>query len=55
MIALTVMYSVGLLFAGIDFAILIAVVSGMLNFVPFPGTAIGLIMGMISVAPQSAS
>ena len=55
MIALTVMYSAGLLFAGIDFAILIAVVSGLLSFVPFLGTAIGLIMGMISVASQSAS
>jgi predicted PurR-regulated permease PerM len=55
MLSLSVIYGVGLVLVGIDFAILIAVVSGLLSFVPFLGTATGLLMSLLSVLSESAT
>jgi predicted PurR-regulated permease PerM len=55
MLSLSVIYGAGLLLVGIDFAILIAVVSGLLSFVPFLGTATGLLMALLSVLSETAT
>ncbi len=55
MLSLSVIYGAGLLIVGIEFAVLIAVVSGLLSFVPFLGTATGLLMALLSVLSENAT
>ena len=45
--ALAVLYSAGLLVVGIDLAILVGVLSGLLFIVPYLGTAVGIVLAAI--------
>ncbi len=47
---LSVLYSTGLSIARIDMAILIGLIAGFGNMVPFLGTAIGLVLAMVGLA-----
>lgn len=55
MISLGAMYFVGLLIIGLQFSLLIGVISGILSFVPFLGTAIGLLMASMVMIAQADS
>ena len=55
MISLGVMYSVGLMVIGLEFSLLIGVIAGILSFVPFLGTAIGLAMASLAMITQADS
>ena len=48
MVALGLIYGIGLSLAGLDFGFLIGIVAGLLSFVPYLGTAIGLIAAIIA-------
>ena len=48
MIALGVIYGVGLSLAGLDLGFLIGMIAGLLSFVPYLGTAIGLVAAVIA-------
>ena len=50
MFALAVIYSLGLSIVGIDFAIAIGVVSGLVSFVPYLGFVFGIALAMLVVA-----
>jgi predicted PurR-regulated permease PerM len=50
MIALAVIYSIGLSLVGLEFAIAIGVVSGLVSFVPYLGFAIGIVLAGLTVA-----
>ena len=49
MIALAVIYSIGLSLVGLEFAIAIGVVSGLVSFVPYLGFAIGIVLAGLTV------
>ncbi len=53
MLSLGAMYCAGLLLIGLEFSLLIGVVAGILSFVPFLGTAIGLIMASMVMITQA--
>ncbi len=53
MISLGAMYCVGLLTIGLQFSLLIGVISGLLSFVPFLGTAVGLLMASMVMIAQA--
>ncbi len=53
MLSLAIIYSIGLFLIGVDFSLLIGICAGLLSFVPFLGTAIGLLMATLAVAAQS--
>ncbi len=55
MISLGAMYFVGLLIIGLQFSLLIGVISGILSFVPFLGTATGLLMASTVMIAQADS
>ena len=46
-LALGAIYSVGLLISGVDFAVLIGVVAGLANIVPYLGIAVGLVPALL--------
>jgi predicted PurR-regulated permease PerM len=46
---LSVLYSIGLSIAGIDMAIVIGLVAGFGNMVPYVGTATGVVLALVSV------
>ena len=50
-LSLAVLYSVGLLMVGIDLAIPVGVLSGLLFIVPYLGTAVGIVLGVL-LQPQ---
>jgi predicted PurR-regulated permease PerM len=50
MIALGLMYSVGLSLVGLEFAIAIGVVSGLVSFVPYLGFVFGIVLAGLTVA-----
>lgn len=52
MAALSVIYSVGLWIAGVDGAISIGLLAGMLSFVPYLGFAMGLLLGTFAATTQ---
>jgi predicted PurR-regulated permease PerM len=52
MLGLGVIYTVGLMLVGIDLALLIGMVAGILSFVPYLGTAIGVIAAIIAALVQ---
>ena len=52
MISLGAMYSIGLMVIGLEFSLLIGVIAGILSFVPFLGTAIGLVMASVAMITQ---
>ncbi len=55
MLALTVLYSVGLAFAGLKLALVIGFVAGMLSFVPYLGFAVGFISAVLAMLAQEQS
>jgi predicted PurR-regulated permease PerM len=52
MLALSVVYALGLLLVGIDGALLIGVVAGLLSFVPYLGFALGIIVAGVTALVQ---
>ncbi|MBI3562589.1 MAG: AI-2E family transporter [Gammaproteobacteria bacterium] len=52
MLALVLFYSVGLSIVGLDLALFVAVVAGMLSFVPYLGLIIGLLLACLAAAMQ---
>ncbi len=52
MFALAVIYSTGLSLIGVDFAIAIGVVSGLVSFVPYLGLIFGILLASLTVALQ---
>lgn len=55
MLALSVFYSLGLWFAGLDMALSIGLIAGLLSFVPFAGFAIAFILATLLAALQFSS
>jgi predicted PurR-regulated permease PerM len=45
-------YAIGLSLAGLDFGLVIGLISGVLSFIPFVGSAIGLLLSMITAVTQ---
>lgn len=52
MLALGVMYGIGLWAVGLDLGILIGIIAGLLTFVPYLGPASGIILGVIAALVQ---
>ncbi len=52
MLALGLIYAIGLKLAGIDLAFLIGMTAGILSFVPYLGTITGLLMALFAAATQ---
>ena len=52
MIALSMVYTVGLMIVGLDTALLIGVVSGMVSFVPYLGFIVGIVIASIAALMQ---
>lgn len=50
MIALAVLYSIGLSIVGLKFAVAIGVVSGLVSFVPYLGLVFGILLASLTVA-----
>lgn len=55
MLAMSVFYSVGLSLAGLDFALPIGILTGVLGFIPFVGATIGLVLGVLEATLQFQS
>ncbi len=53
MLALGVIYSLGLAFIGLDFALLIGMLAGLLSFVPYLGFVVGLLTAGFAVLMQT--
>jgi predicted PurR-regulated permease PerM len=53
MLALGVIYSVGLALTGLDFALLIGMLAGLLSFVPYMGFVVGLLSAGFAVLMQT--
>lgn len=54
MFALAVLYSTGLTISGVDFAIAIGVVSGIVSFVPYLGLIFGIVLASLTVVLEPA-
>ncbi len=52
MIALGVLYTTGLALIGLDFALLIGVIAGLVSFVPYLGVIVGLILAGVAAVLQ---
>lgn len=52
MIALAIVYSIGLWLVGLDLALLIGMVAGLVNFVPYLGFIVGIVMAGIAALMQ---
>lgn len=52
MISLGVFYSIGLTLVGLDYAFLIGMISGLISFIPYLGSTIGLILASLAAAVQ---
>lgn len=55
MLAMSVFYSAGLSLAGLDFALPIGILTGVLGFIPFVGATLGLILGVLEATLQFQS
>ncbi len=55
MAAMSVFYSVGLTLAGLDFALPIGIITGVLGFIPFVGATLGLLLGVLEATLQFQS
>jgi predicted PurR-regulated permease PerM len=53
MLALGVLYAAGLSIVGVDFALLIGLIAGLVSFVPYLGLIVGIIIATIAVLFQS--
>jgi len=52
MLALGAIYATGMALVGIDLALLIGVIAGLVSFIPYLGTAVGVTMGLIAAVVQ---
>jgi predicted PurR-regulated permease PerM len=52
MIALAIIYTIGLMIVGLDLAFLIGMLSGMVSFVPYLGFIVGIVVASIAAAMQ---
>ncbi|MDH3351039.1 MAG: AI-2E family transporter [Gammaproteobacteria bacterium] len=52
MLALSIIYSVGLGLVGLKFAVAIGVVSGLVSFVPYLGFVFGIVLASLTVVPE---
>ena len=52
MVALGVVYSIGLWLVGLDLAILVGMVSGIISFVPYLGAIVGVVLGVVGALFQ---
>lgn len=52
MLALGAIYSIGLWMAGIDLALLIGMISGIISFIPYMGAVVGIGIGLIAALVQ---
>lgn len=52
MLALGLIYSVGLSIIGLDFALLIGVIAGLISFVPYLGTIVGILLALVTALIQ---
>ncbi|MCH9698571.1 MAG: AI-2E family transporter [Gammaproteobacteria bacterium] len=52
MIALGIFYSLGLSLVGLDYAFLIGMISGLISFIPYLGSAVGLVLSTLAAAVQ---
>lgn len=52
MLILCVLYSCALLIAGVKYAVLLGIISGMLSFVPYLGFAVGMVVSIIVAVVQ---
>jgi phosphoribosylaminoimidazole-succinocarboxamide synthase len=55
MAAMSIFYSAGLALAGLDFALPIGMLTGMLGFIPFVGATLGLVLGVLEASLQFQS
>lgn len=55
MAAMSVFYSAGLSLAGLDFALPIGIITGVLGFIPFVGATLGLVLGVLEATLQFQS
>jgi predicted PurR-regulated permease PerM len=55
MLALSIFYSLGLWFAGLDMALSIGLIAGLLSFIPFVGFAFAFILAILLAALQFSS
>lgn len=55
MLAMSVFYAAGLWFAGLDMALPIGLIAGLLGFVPYLGFALGVVLAMLVAALQFTS
>jgi len=55
MVALAVLYSIGLTIAGLKLALVIGFWAGMLSFVPYLGFAVGFVAGLLAMLVQEQS
>lgn len=52
MIALGVIYSLGLTLVGLDYAFLIGMLSGLISFIPYLGSTVGLVLATLAAGVQ---
>lgn len=52
MLALSIMYCIGLTFIGLDLALLIGVIAGIVSFVPYLGLFIGILLAGLAAYLQ---
>lgn len=52
MLALGLIYSLGLSLLGLDFALLIGAIAGLISFVPYLGTIVGILLALIAALVQ---
>lgn len=55
MLALGTIYSVGLAIVGVDFALLIGIISGIISFIPYMGLIVGMAIASISALVETGS
>lgn len=53
MLALAVVYSVGLWIVGLDLALLVGTIAGLISFVPYLGSAVGILLGLAMMFVQT--
>jgi len=53
MLCLGAMYSIGLMLIGLQFSLIIGVIAGLLSFVPYLGTAVGVLIASITFLMQT--
>jgi predicted PurR-regulated permease PerM len=52
MIALGIIYSLGLTLVGLDYAFLIGMLSGLISFIPYLGSTVGLVLATLAAGVQ---